>query len=103
MNLTTKMLQNAAKTVQNAAKMIQKRKSYNNLKICERLYVKSNVNTINLKTDTYNINDIYNNLTQQFTQSDLNFILHIRTLYTSFFVVVYIGFTTQHLEKTQTQ
>ena len=40
-------------------------KNYNNLKNYENLYIKSNSNTVNLKLDTNDINNIYDNLIGQ--------------------------------------
>ena len=37
-------------------------KNYNNLQIYESLYIKSSPNTVDLKTETNNLNDIGNNL-----------------------------------------
>ena len=43
-------------------KILRTNEQFNNLNIYQSFYVKIDHNTIKLKTDTNNVNDIYNNL-----------------------------------------
>ena len=42
--------------------MQQKERNFNKFQISQSLYIKLSLNTVNLKTDTENINYFYNNL-----------------------------------------
>lgn len=52
--------------------ILQKDHNYNNLKIYESCHIRNNSNTINFKTDTYNMNKICNNLIHQSKKDNSN-------------------------------